>query len=485
MNFRRWVAFTLLIHVLVIVIDKGGGIVLYLLTRNQPREHGLSGIVATLPFLLMAVANLGLASSLVYFVRRQRYTPQQAFETTASAALVWGGGLSLLALLLFLVVLPGIGPGWTAGPWFATPMWKFNPWLVVPFCATVPLLLLSSYTNCIQLATDRVRGYGAVQLAGSVAFLPAFFALFFAFGGSVAGGDVPLGVAWGRLFSTLLVTLLALWLVRNVVRLRLGLHRGFLRDGVAFGWKANLTSTLAYLNQRIDLPILGALYVAHGIGGQGAADAALEQVAYYSMAVTWAELVWHFPEAMRDLLFSKVAGSSAEHARQLTPVVCRLGLALAVFGSATVLLAVNPVMSTITWFVKSPGEPNSWTTQWSGPVFQSLLLLSPGTVAYTVSKVLQADLGARDRMSVCVTGQLLLLATMLGLDFLWMPRHGAAGAAAASTVAYVVSTAWTLRVYLRENEVRWWTCLVVQRTDLVYFRELLSTVAMRLRLRKA
>ena len=40
---------------------------------------------------------------------------------------------------------------------------------------------------------------------------------------------------------------------------RFGLDREFLRDGVAYGWKANLTSTLTYLNHRVDLLVLGAL----------------------------------------------------------------------------------------------------------------------------------------------------------------------------------------------------------------------------------
>ena len=46
MNFRRWVVFTFLIHALVVVVDKGGGIILYLLTATHKAEHGKSGIAA-------------------------------------------------------------------------------------------------------------------------------------------------------------------------------------------------------------------------------------------------------------------------------------------------------------------------------------------------------------------------------------------------------------------------------------------------------
>ena len=174
MNFRRWVVFTFLVHMLVVVVDKGGGLVLYLLTVKQPDQHGKSGIVASLPFIMMAVANLGLATSLVYFLRKKLYTAQQAFETTMTVALVWGGIVAALAFVLTSFVLPAINPHW-----------NFSPWLVLPWCLAVPLLLVASYGNSIQLALERVRDYGVVHLVTSVAFLPAFFAVFFWLGGDV------------------------------------------------------------------------------------------------------------------------------------------------------------------------------------------------------------------------------------------------------------------------------------------------------------
>ena len=42
MNFRRWVVFTFLIHALVVIVDKGGGLILYLLTAERASEHGKS-----------------------------------------------------------------------------------------------------------------------------------------------------------------------------------------------------------------------------------------------------------------------------------------------------------------------------------------------------------------------------------------------------------------------------------------------------------
>jgi hypothetical protein len=471
-NFRRWVVFTFLIHALVVAIDKGGGLVLYLLTADSADQHGHAGITASLPFILGAIANLGLATALVWLVRRGRFSPQVAFESAMGVALGWGGLVALLAFAATQWVLP------LFGPW-----WHIEPWLALPICAAVPLLLVASYANSTQLATERIKDYGVVHLVTSLAFLPAFFACYFVVGGNVRNGDVPLGVAWGRLLSTLVVVLLALWLVRKVVTLRVRVHRDFLGEALRFGWKANLTSTLVYLNHRLDLPLLGAILlgvgVTAGLSEELASERAFTQVAYYSMAVTWAEIVWHFPEAMRDLFFSKVAGSSHDQARSMTPILSRIGLALSVVGAAAVLLLVDPAMALVTRIAK--GDDVVWFEGWSRDVGAALLALAPGTVAYTVSKVLQADLGARDRLQTCVHAQLVVFGSMVALDFLWIPEHGAVGAAWASSVAYLLGTAWTLVAWSRQTGIAAWRCLIVHRSDFGYIRDIMAAVVAKIR----
>ena len=474
MNFRRWVVFTFLVHVLVLVVDKGGGLVLYLLCANLPEQHGRASIAASLPFILGAVANLGLATSLVYFVRKGRYSAQTCFETSMGVALAWGGFVAIAAAVVALYVLPAISPDWGS-----------DPRLVLPTCAVVPLLLVASYANSTQLAAERIKDYGAVHLVTSLAFLPAFFAFFFAFGGDVAKEHVPLGVAWGRVASTLLVAAVALWLVRKIVVLRVRIDRDFLRDGLRYGWKANVVSTLTYLNHRVDLLVLPAVYLAHlhhaGVGDEHAKKLTFDQVAFYSMSVTWAELVWHFPEAMRDLFFSKVAGCSHEQARLLSPILARLGFAISLLGAVAILLLLDPAMSLVTTLAK--GSDANWFTDWSPTVSTSLLVLIPGTVAFTVSKVLQADLAARDRLQTCMNAQFVVLVTMLALDVVLIPAHGAVGAAAASTIAYVLSTVYTCVAYGRQTGTPIWRVLVVHPSDFRYIRDILVAIVRKVRRR--
>lgn len=470
MNFRRWVVFSFVMHVVVIALDKGAGLVLTLLLAENADYKGYADLLTTLPFILMAVANLGLATSLVYFVRRDNYDVQKVADTTSLVAIVWGGFVALLGIFIMLVVVPWLKPEWSA-----------RPGLVIPLCACVPFLLLMSYWNSIQLATERVRDYNLVHVLSSALFLP-FFLLFFWLGGG--GAAAAQGVVLGRLSVSIVVTVAVLWMLRGVVKLRPRLHMDFLRKGVAFGWKANVTSVLTYLNHRLDLLILPLLFVPALLVGDPRIGAVKAEVAFYSLAVTLAELVWHFPEALRDLFFSKVAGETHERARQVTPVLSRLCLVVAVVGTLILIAGFWPLFAVLGAILGWMGkDPNVFHAVWLPTVWPAFLWLAPGTVAFTVAKILQNDLAARGHLNACIVSGLISFVGMIALDLLWVPEHGAIGAAQASTVAYFLAAVYTLWIYARSGGAPAIACVIPQRGDLRHVREIASSVWRKIRRR--
>jgi O-antigen/teichoic acid export membrane protein len=347
----------------------------------------------------------------------------------------------------------------------------------------VPFLLLSSYYNSIQLATGRVRDYNLVHVLSSASFLPLFL-LFYWLGG---GGDAAAqAVVLGRLAVALLVAAVVVWMLRRVVTLRPRLHLDFLRKGIAYGWKANVTSVLTYLNHRLDLLILPLLFVPMALSGQEAIDARKNEVAFYSLAVTLAELVWHFPEALRDLFFSKVAGEPHERARRVTPVLSRLCLAVAVLGLSLLIVGFWPlfaVLGAIRGFVFG-GSASVFHDHWLPTVWPAFLWLAPGSAAFTVAKILQNDLAARGHLNACMMSGLLSFFGMLALDLLWVPAGGAVGAAQASSVAYVLGAAFTLWMYRRRGGAPVLECIVPQRGDAQYVREIASAIWSKIRRRR-
>ncbi len=461
MRFRRWVVFTFMVHMLIIVLDKGAGFVLLKILEDAPDEKGAADILGTLPFIMMSVANLGLATSSVYFLRRKEYTKEEVGETASLVAMVWGGTVALVAILVTQFVMPAIKPEW-----------EFQLAWVLPVCLCVPFLLMSSYFNSVQIAVDHIRNYNLVNLLGSVVFLPLFLVFYYA-----AGAVVTTSIALARLAAAMLLAGTTVWMLRKVVRWRPRMHWQFFRAAITFGWKANLTSVLTYLNHRIDLLMVPMLFVpAAMLSDEQAAKAILAQAGYYSLAVGFAELVWHFPEATRDLFFSKVAASTHDEARKFTPVLCRLSLWVAIAGSVVIVTLVDPVFSML--------MPDSWEEKWSGDVLTALTILVPGTAGYTVAKILQNDLAARGHLNHCLVACSLVLAIMLTLDFAWIPQHGAIGAAWASSIAYLCSSVYSLLAYRSSGGTGVLQCLVPRVADWVYVREIAGGILDKLRWRR-
>jgi O-antigen/teichoic acid export membrane protein len=83
------------------------------------------------------------------------------------------------------------------------------------------------------------------------------------------------------------------------------------------------------------------------------------------------------------------------------------------------------------------------------PALGPLLFLLPGVAAYSVVRVLGVDFSSRGRPGTPSVIAGLSLVITVALDLILIPRFGAIGAAAASTVAYSCSGALALLLYVR------------------------------------
>ena len=96
----------------------------------------------------------------------------------------------------------------------------------------------------------------------------------------------------------------------------------------------------------------------------------------------------------------------------------------------------------------------------------ALRLILPGIVAYSVVAVLSRYIVGRGRPG---TGTLILMAGLainIGANLVLIPAHGIRGAAAASSISYIVTAALTLVVFHRLSDRGWRETLVIRRSDI-------------------
>ena len=471
MSFKKSLLITLVFNLVILGLDKGTGLIMVRILREHPEDMGVLGILGQLPFVLMVLSNLGLASSLVFYTRRKEVSIETAGRTTSFVALTWGTFVAVLGIL-------GMGIWSLVQPDRLLPGWH----LIVPLFLATPLLLIISYRNSVLLVLNRIRVYNIVHLAPSVLYLPILLVVIF-----LMDKGAAVAVVWARVLPIAVLAAWLVWYLRREVPPRPSLDRAYLRKAVGFGWKANINSVLSHLNHRLDIILLIPLfyvptsemvrvYLAGHADTQtpfaASNNLVLSEIAFYSIAVTLAELVWHFPEAMRDLLFARVAGSDVKDARQVTPLVCRNSLVLTSAAALAIWWFHEPFLS---WWLDE-----YWAT-WQVKLSGSLTILLPGAVCYTIAKVLQADLAGRGHIGTCIFLVSTVFVTMVVGDAIYVPDGGAIAAAAVSTISYGLASLLTLFLYKRESGLPLNVILIPRLSDMQHYTEMLRDILKKVR----
>jgi O-antigen/teichoic acid export membrane protein len=144
------------------------------------------------------------------------------------------------------------------------------------------------------------------------------------------------------------------------------------------------------------------------------------------MAVGLAELVFFFPNAISSLFFPHVAGSRREDSDRQAATVARVTFLV----TAAVALALVPgAMFMISVLLPA-----------FGPSIPPLLVLLPGVVALSVTKVLSGYVSGIGRPGL--TSYINILAFVLNIvaNVILIPRFGIIGASAASLLSYSMSS---------------------------------------------
>ena len=184
------------------------------------------------------------------------------------------------------------------------------------------------------------------------------------------------------------------------------------RRSLAFGLRSHAGRIMLLGNYRLDQWLLGAISGSRQLG-------------IYSVAVSWAEVLFYLPTALaavqRPDLVRAGRRSAATHAAT-------------VFRAATVLtavLAIGLIIAAPILCATIFGE------EFRDSIFD-LRVLALGAFGIVALKQLGNALTAQGRPTLASTAIGIGFVATLVLDVLLIPSHGAAGAAVASTLSYTV-----------------------------------------------
>ena len=375
-----------------------------------PDKRGILTLVMTLPLTLIKFADLGISQANIFFIGRHKRPVEAMAANSVVIALITGlifaAALWLVRDLALNTVLRGL-----PAPYFAI------------ILLLVPLLLLYTYWMAILRAGERFTLFNALRLLMPVSLLTCMGAALL-----ISHGD--LGWAIGAyLTGSLLAIGVSLVVVGQRVSLRPAFDSRLARDSLSYGLKSYLQNLVGHLDYRLDIYLLAAFLDPR-------------DVAFYSIAVSIAELSWYIPNSVGLVLFPKLSNEAVDRIHVLTAEVCRHTFAITLVVTAGVV-AVGTI-----------AIPLLYGTEYR-PAIAPLLALGPGIVAMSLYKVLTRNFSSRDRQQVSAIIALVGLAFNVALDLLLIPRMGTTGAALASSCAYGVMGVALLMAFQRESRLTW------------------------------
>jgi len=229
-------------------------------------------------------------------------------------------------------------------------------------------------------------------------------------------------------------------------------------EQIRYGAQGQIANLAQLFNYRLDLFLVAAFVSRAGVG-------------QYTVAVGLAESVWWLSSSVALVLMPRLTEMESEQAAEMTPLASRNTLLASVL-AAVALVIVSPVAISVLFGAEF--SPAQWP----------LVLLMPGIIAASATRVLGSYLFSQGRIIYNTYATFIALGLTIALDFALIPALEVEGAAIASSIAYVASLLATLYWYRRVSGGSISEALVFRPSDLRYYADAWDRVRERMPWRK-
>lgn len=422
---------TLLRQVSSVVI--GLGLSIFLARTLGPEGNGIYTLAILLPTLLTNFLNLGIAPANVYFISRGDISVRNAFQTN-----LWIG--CLLALL-------GIIAGTLTILLFSNALFPGVPssilWIAL---LTFPVNLIQSFLVSLLQGIQDFKRFNGLLIFVPIANILFIIIAIWGFNLDILGALIGYALAQGFGLYLTIYTLRP-YLSQNNVSVPL---YKYAKKSINYGWKAHLSNILAFINYRLDIFLVNLFLnpIATGI---------------YVIAVQIAERLWIVSSAVSTVILPRLSElhNNENSRRSLTPLIARWVL-LITFISALIIAFTSKFFIRILF-----GEAYLEAST-------ALLLLLPGIICGSFSRIFANDLAARGRPELNMYTALIIVAINIIANIILIPRFGINGAAVATTLSYASNTITKLYLYSKISQNTWWKSLLMNQDDLILIKGILK-----------
>lgn len=372
-------------------------VIAWLLGDGPSGEYGL---LQTWVGMLFAVGQLGMPAAMTYLAGRGRSLvslERLALALTAAISAILG-----LASILALPVLLDSVLQALSGTHATTSQELFRLVLIA-----LPCQLLMQFAAGILYTRGHNRIFNGIQV-GQAAFMLILTLILVTV--------IPLGVT-GAVAAYLIAScagaLVAVYEVHRLARRPEGSagSPASPREFLFYGIRLYPSNVMSFFNYRADVLLLSWL-----LGD-------LRLIAYYAIAVRLAEMTFMIPDAISAMLYPAISSSERPDADRFAPSVARFTMLATGLAAA----AIIPAGFVAIWFLL----PHEFR-----PAFPALVVIMPGIVSLSLSKVLASYISGVGRPMPTAVAAIVALTVNIVANLILIPRWGIVGASASSLISY-------------------------------------------------
>lgn len=389
-----------------------------------PGGKGALAVVGLVSSLAMQFGNLGLHAAAIHFTARSPHAVMRVAAFSLTVAVFLGGVLALLTL----------------GVWALFPKSLNEIPIRFLFIAVmvIPFGLALQFFQGILLGQHRLVAFNLLDLSGKIAGLAATAVLI---------SLLEYGV-WELLVASLLLSVGSsvgtVWLAVHPRVPSLRVDWGLAREMMGYGAKSYVACLLAFLLIRADL-----LMVNYYLGAR--------EAGWYSVAVSFTDLLYIFPSALATVLFPRVSAGDDTNGT-LTAQVSRVTFFL--FGG----------MCLLAWLLADLLVRLCYGIAFL-PSVRPLVWLLPGVFLMGMLNVYAQHFAGTGYPLATVVVWIPGLVLNVVLNLFWIPAFGLVGAAWSSSLCYGGLAVFHLWYFLRRTGRRPAEVFILRRDEI---RDLLN-----------
>jgi len=389
--------------------------------------YGMYSSIIVVPIMVIGFTQLGIRRSAIYHIGLKK-DPEKNIVSALFILLLISSFLSILICTMVYLYSESS---------------TYDPLLIGIVFLTIPLLLGNVFAGGFFLGKEQIRRANYLNAAPTAVNL-VFVILFVLFlRWSVLGAFIA--VALANLVTFFFVC--RLLFVHDQYRITWKYHEHLMKSMVRLGVMNALAIFIMQLNYRFDILMLKKM-------------STLEQVGFYTLATQIAEQIWHIPYAIETIVMSRSANTKDnEFVNKTVASIFRVSLLIGILGCLIMFIA-SPFLIPLIFgreYVQSV------------PLIQAIL---PGILLLVAFRILNSRLIGMGKPQNAIWTFLPALLLNIGLNLLWIPKHGALGSAWATNVSYGAGSLVFIFLYSKKIKMPILEIFNYRKSDFYFFRDL-------------